>query len=175
MNILSLIKEVLAQFRERKGQFTKEEWAAVDTLIRELVPPLPRIPNQLWRTIMSRNVPTSIELVLIRDGKVLLTRRDDEFFQGAHIPGTYLKPGETYLEAAQRCAKKELGIDVHSVEPIGHAVNHPANNRFHDCSQLILCSFMGEPGAGEWFAEKPDDLLAAQQEYWDIIKPHLEH
>ncbi len=44
---------------------------------------------------MSKVVPAAVELVIVRNGKVLLTHRRDAYFRGWHFPGTYLGPRET--------------------------------------------------------------------------------
>jgi ADP-ribose pyrophosphatase YjhB (NUDIX family) len=168
-----LVHEVRKLFKVSNGELSETEWRSLDELFKEIIPPAPHIPAALWLTVMSRAVPTSIELVLIRDGKVFLTRRDDAYFKGTHFPGSYLAPGETFLQAARRCAEREVKIDVTAAEPFGVAVNHPVHNRFHDCSVLLKCAFESIPQGGEWYDKKPADLLAVQQEYWTQVEPLL--
>ena len=123
--------------------------------------------------LMSRCVPACVELAVIRDGKVLLMHRNDKFFHGYHTPGTYIGPGESYQESAQRCADKEIKCKVRVGEVIG-VFSHPDSSRFHDLSVLLLCELVeGTPQMGEWFSECPADLIAVHKPYWPVIAARL--
>lgn len=137
----------------------------------ERVLPLPKIPKDLFLPIMGKVVPVAIEVVLIRDGEVYLTWRDDEFFRGWHVPGTYICPGEAFLQTAQRCADREMsGITILDGKVID-TVNHPDSPRFHDFSVITVCPFRGEPEQqkGRWFLEWPEDLIEVHQPYKNSI------
>ena len=113
-------------------------------------------------------VPMAVELVIVRNGKVLLTYRDDAHFTGWHTPGTYLRRGEDWQTAAQRCADKELKVPVRLVRVLD-VFNHPDNPRFHDACTLLLCEADGEPQSGEWFSSPPQDLIPVHRKYWPAI------
>lgn len=119
-------------------------------------------------------VSVSIELVIVQNGKVLLTYRDDACFNGWHTPGSHINPRETFQAAAQRCASRELGeVKVRVVRDIG-CVNHSESKRFHGCSVLVLCELVeGKPNRGEWFNECPSDLIPDHLEFWPKIIPYL--
>ena len=78
------------------------------------------IPADDWRTIVA-NVPiVSVDLVIRRDGGVLLGRRTNEPAKGYwFVPGGRVLKGETRREAVHRVAEAELGIDVEIVESLG--------------------------------------------------------
>lgn len=118
-------------------------------------------------------VPVAVELVIVRSGKVLLTHRDDPFFKGWHTPGTYMEQGESWQDAAQRCANKEVKTNIRVLRVL-EPINHPDSPRFHDVSVLLLCEIVdGEPQAGEWFSECPADLIGVHRPYWPIIEQCL--
>lgn len=117
-------------------------------------------------------VHCAIELVVIRNGKVLLTWRDDKFFTGWHTPGTYLEQEETWQDAAQRCANREIKARVDAIRVID-THNHPDSPRFHDVCVLLLCKMVGEPQTGQWFSECPADLIPVHQKYWPAIEKEL--
>ena len=73
-----------------------------------------------WRTIVA-NVPiVSVDLVIRRDGGVVLGRRTNEPAKGYwFIPGGRVLKGETRREAVGRVAADELGIEVEIVESLG--------------------------------------------------------
>ena len=78
------------------------------------------IPADDWRTIVA-NVPiVSVDLVIRRDGGVVLGRRTNEPAKGHwFIPGGRVLKGETRREAVGRVAAEELGIEVEIVESLG--------------------------------------------------------
>ena len=78
------------------------------------------ISDEDWRTIVA-NVPiVSVDLVVRREGGVLLGRRTNEPAKGAwFVPGGRVRKGETRREAVHRVASEELGSDVEIVESLG--------------------------------------------------------
>jgi len=144
-----------------------------------LVALLEHLPGRHGRAFIplkkAAGVPMAVELAIVRNGKVLLTYRNDAFFEGWHTPGSYMEQGESWQDTAQRCADREVKAKIQVVQCIGPAVNHPDNPRFHDACQLLLCEIVeGEPEAGEWFSECPSDLIVAHRPYWPIIEPYLQ-
>ena len=84
-----------------------------------------------WWTIVA-NVPiVSVDLVIRRDGGVVLGRRTNEPARGYWFtPGGRVLKGETRREAAHRVAAEELGIEVEIVESLG------AFERLYDTSDV---------------------------------------
>ncbi|MFD1571647.1 NUDIX domain-containing protein [Halorubrum laminariae] len=78
------------------------------------------ISEEDWRTIVA-NVPiVSVDLVIRRDGGVLLGRRTNEPAKGYwFVPGGRVQKGETRREAVRRVAREELGVGVEIVESLG--------------------------------------------------------
>ena len=78
------------------------------------------IPADDWQTIVA-NVPiVSVDLVIRRDGGVLLGKRTNEPAKEYwFVPGGRVLKGETRREAVNRVAEAELGIDVEIVESLG--------------------------------------------------------
>ena len=114
-------------------------------------------------------VHCAIELIIICEKKVLLTWRNDRYFKGWHTPGSYLDQGESWQDAATRCAWKEISARVHVIQDL-KTFNNTDNSRFHDQTTLLLCSLAGDkPKMGQWFAECPPDLIYPHKKYWPII------
>lgn len=133
-------------------------------------------PHGIFEKLMSKTVPSCVELVLIRDGKVYLTYREDKFWKGYHVPGSYIAPGETPEQTSQRIASREVpGVLITKAEIVA-AFTHPDSPRFHDTSLIVLAEFEGDPGEdvkGRWFSKRPDDLIDVHQPYWPVIEKYL--
>lgn len=140
-----------------------------------LTPGLSPSPYGIFEKFLGKVVPSSVEMAFVRDHKVYLTWREDEFFgRGWHVPGSYISPGETVLQTCQRIAVREVpGIDVSSARIVS-AVNNSGNPRFHDVSVVVGVEASGEPQSdGRWFSEEPPDLIRAHQPLWPIIEGPL--
>lgn len=72
-----------------------------------------RIPDDLFASFLRRMPQVSVELVLERDGSVLLVRRTNEPAKGEWFwPGSRLYKGERLRDGARRLAREELDTDV---------------------------------------------------------------
>lgn len=117
-------------------------------------------------------------MVLIHEGKIYLTYREDKYWKGHHIPGTYIGPRETLIDTCQRIADREVPeIKITGAQIIG-AVSHPDSPRFHDASLVTAVDFEGEiqgPIKGNWFEinNPPKDLIDVHQPFWPIIGKYL--
>lgn len=142
--------------------------------ILKLLPSVPNVPGaEVFYELAKKSIPVAIDLVLIRDKKILLVKRKDKFYDGWHFPGFYRKPRTSLLEDCKARVKNELGgnIKIISAKPVGYA-DHPDNHRFHDFGILALCQFKGKPNLGRWFSKMPK-MINIQKKYWKIVEPHL--
>lgn len=144
-------------------------------LLRVLIERLPQVHKGRWGELfvplMSRMVPVAVELVIVRKRQALLVHREDEFWNGWYTPGTYLGPRESWQQAAERCAGRELAVPVRVTgEPL-RVFSCPENRRFHDLCVLLPCEITGgEPQAGQWFSEMPADIIPEHRKYWPVIE-----
>lgn len=140
----------------------------------KLLPTIPNVPGaEVFYELAKKSIPVAIDMVLIRDKKVLLIKRKDKFYNGWHFPGFYRKPYASLLEDCKERVKNELGenIKIISAEPIGYG-DHIDNRRFHDFGIITLCRFKGEPKYGKWFSKMPK-MISIQKKYWEIIESYL--
>lgn len=155
---------------EGNHQLTDTGKHALATMLHFLPPFHKGRWGEVFVPFMEKVVPTAVELVIIRGHKVLLTHRTDPFFTGWHTPGTYVGPRESRQETAQRCADKELKVQIKYIREIGKK-DHPDSPRFHDQCVLLLCKIVeGEPKAGQWFSEMPPNMIPVHHEYWPVIQ-----
>lgn len=126
--------------------------------------------GEVFIPLKKMGVSCAAELVIISGRGVLLTWRDDTFFTGWHTPGMYLNQDETWEMAANRCAKRELGVEVSVVRSLSPPMNNTDNPRFHDVTVLLLCCItQGTPSEGRWFTSCPENLIPVQKKYWPVI------
>ena len=64
--------------------------------------------------VMSTQILGSINVFIINENKVLLTRRKNTGWMDGYLcpPGGHIEPGESPTDAALRELKEELGVDV---------------------------------------------------------------
>lgn len=101
------------------------------------------------------HVGSSINLHIIKDGKILLLRRiSDRWMHGKlQIPGGHTEPGESPLTAVLREAKEELGIDI-----------GPKDVR-------LTTTLVVKDGGNEYFALQ-FQLLKPENYAYQIMEPH---
>ncbi len=138
-----------------------------------LVGLLARIKPEQWGAafipLKKMGVHAAVELAIIDKDKVFMTWREDEHFKGWHLPGTYLQQGEVLAEAVYRCAMREINVSVEAIRQLS-TFNNTDNQRFHDVTILLHCALThAYPDKGQWFAEKPIELIYPQRKYWPYI------
>ena len=106
----------------------------------------PACGEQYW----ANSVP-GVQVVLERDGLVLLGRRRDDPGAGRwDLPGGFLHEGEDPLDGLRREVREETGLEVEPLEFLG-SWNEPYWNR------TVLClTWLGRVAGGE---ERPGDDL----------------
>ena len=78
------------------------------------------IPNELYQQILEHMPIFCIDIVLYHQGKVLLTYRTQEpAINQWWIQGGRVFKNETFSQAVQRLAKREIGIEVEIITQIG--------------------------------------------------------
>lgn len=78
------------------------------------------LPAELFAEFTAHLPEVCVELVVVRDGGVLLARRANEPAKGEWFwPGGRLYKGEEPADAATRVAREELGVAVEVVDFLG--------------------------------------------------------
>lgn len=136
----------------------------------------------------------NVDLLIVNErGQLLLSRRNDRFFEKSwHIPGGCLRYGEKLLTRVQETAKRELGCEV-VIEPEPVTVRdvlrgenphqiHP-KERGHNIAILYRCKVpldyqinngdkcSDDDGYLRWFDQLPSDFMKIQLVYGDILRP----
>jgi len=97
------------------------------------------------------NVRVSVKAVIVVDGRLLVTRNQDEAGDYFLLPGGGQQHGESLRDALIRECREEIGADVevHDVLMMRDFIgrNHSAAPRYHDFHQLEIffrCTLLGE-------------------------------
>ena len=110
-------------------------------------------------------------VALVRGDEVLTVRKEGT--SRFMLVGGKLEPGETALDAALRETREEVGIDLHSVRPLGEFWSEAANEPGHRLhSTVFLARTEAEPVATGEIAEV---RWSSMVDLDDDLAPMLEH
>lgn len=152
------------------------------------------LPENLFLMISGLVPLPNVDLLITnKENQLLLSRRNDTFFQPSwHIPGGCMRYGESFERRIQQTALRELGTEIEfDPEPVtvrnvlrgeNLALEHP-NERGHNVAIL----FRGrlpygfeidngnkseqDDGYLKWFDHLPRDFMKIQNVYSDILQP----
>jgi len=157
---------------------------AIETYISD---PRVGLPQEFFYFISRFTPLVNVDLLIKnKDGKTLLTWRDDQFYGPAwHIPGGIIRFKENIEERIMKVAEAELGCTVRcSHEPVNvcSLVNKQRDVRGHFISLLYLCELTSDPivekeyvsgypfpGQWAWHAGSPENLLSVHEPFRDFI------
>ncbi|MGK7877535.1 MAG: NUDIX hydrolase [Xenococcaceae cyanobacterium] len=131
----------------------------------------PKMPFLVWQALHGLVPLPAVEVIISQTGKdFLLTYRQDEYWDGWHIPGGFVGCGESIEGACNRIAQQELGIGVVFKRVITAYMwpNHPYANTLSLVCWCVPCT---PPKEGEFFTEIPDKMVP---HHADFITAFLE-
>ena len=130
------------------------------------------LPQHEFEAIFAKVPRLTVEIVLLRDGEVFLTRRSTGPCAGLwHLPGGTVRFGEPLIEAIARVGRNELGIEVAAGDLLGiiEYPSHLAAGIDWPVGVAFSCSTpQREPTVGDaaqWFCALPDELHEEQRTF----------
>lgn len=128
-------------------------------------------PQGAWDALQKAIALPYLELLIVRrqpgrwwlQPEVLLSYRNDEFWQGWHIPGGLWRTRHSLAEGVASLAKKELGPDARlKILATGgweKWLDHPYG---YPISHIVICSVDSVAMSGnlKWFSTPPQDMIA---------------
>ena len=100
-----------------------------------------KAPENDYHSFRKHFVFSCIDILLIKDGAILLTKRTLDPHKGSwHLPGNIIRKNETMKQAVRRAAKNELNLNVKIEKYVG--VYENLNSFRHDISHGFLVSPM---------------------------------
>ena len=131
-------------------------------------------------------------LITDRDGRVLLSWREDSFHSpGWHVPGTCIRFRETFEQSIRRCAREELGTEITfapgPIKVYELIRETERDERAHFITLVFACRLAREdfafpkedqvrPGTMRWFQEMPENMTSGQDCYrrdWETLKKKI--
>ncbi len=157
-------------YRDLRPYYARGERALTD----EMDVDHPLSEREFW-TIYRKVPRLTVEVVLVSERGVLLTRRDAEPCRGLwHLPGGTVRFGEPLTDAVARVARGELGISVDRAELLGY-IEYPSHyNNNLDSPVGIAFKVTEWTGTIElddaaraygWFRELPPLMHDEQREF----------
>lgn len=114
---------------------------------------IPNMPEALFEVYVTKGVMAILEcIVRNREGKVLLTWRDDKFYRGWHIPGGFIGVGESIEQALKRITRRELGAAANKAVFAGFFNYGSIDPRSHTLSLTYTCQSQQTPKNGRYFS-----------------------
>lgn len=127
---------------------------------------MPTTPRPIWDALAGVVPRLAVELGFFDGEAILLSHRDDETWQGWHIPGGFVGCGENLASACRRIAQRELGEFGMTVELVGVVgsfawPDHPCGSVL---SLLCVCRSEASPRAArgsrmDFFVELPQPMI----------------
>ncbi len=134
----------------------------------------PLSQKEFWE--IYKKVPRlTVEIILKNEKGVYLTLRNIDPCKGLwHLPGGTVRFGEPLIEAIQRIAKRELGIEVIKTNLLGY-IEYPSHY-LNDLDCPIGLAFQitqfdgglllnSEASNSGWFKELPDNMHDEQRDF----------
>ncbi len=178
-----------------KAELTDREKEAVEILRNLDINPVEGLPEELFLLISGLVPLPNVDLFILNaKGEILLTRRNDEYFQKSwHIPGGTMRYRDSFEKRIQETALRELGTKVtFDKDPISirnvlreynETVEHK-RERGHNVAILYKCYLPddyeidngnlspNDNGYLKWFDELPEDFMRIQYIYEDVLKQY---
>lgn len=106
-------------------------------------------------------LPCAVSLLLIKDNKVLLLRRQNTGWQDGNygVPAGHIDGNESLTTALQREAYEEIGIKIQPKDCAFVHMTHTQSNKEYIYVYFVVKKWQGEPSNKE--PEKCDQLLWA--------------
>lgn len=168
--------------KENTMALTKSEEQELCQLLQKMTWP---VSHEVFNTLCGTIITNPIELAVLRQTEnetdVLMIERHDKFFDGWHIPGTVVCPGDTEESALKRLIEKEVGATVSRPRFIDRmhfpkGTGEGENPRGQEISLLFVCEIGGEyKGPGKFFpvGNIPETTLTSHKVLIDRVRRYL--
>lgn len=136
----------------------------VTELARQLknIKPFPNMPPEVFLVLKELVPLVAVELFVVKDNKSFALLKRTGQFKGWAMPGGYLGLNESFDQACQRIARKELGINLKAIEFVD-IFNWPEGSqrqaKGHAVSLLFRCRAESDSKTAQYFSLMPEGVL----------------
>jgi colanic acid biosynthesis protein WcaH len=142
------------------------------------------LPNAVFQLVTRLTPMLNVDVLVRRNGRTLLTWRDDAYYHGWHVPGGIVRYKERMADRLAEVARLELGTTIVSKSAplaINEIIHEDRAVRGHFISFLFECELTGPldqarhrtgpPRHGDWawHAITPAEIIRSHEMYRRFI------
>lgn len=132
-------------------------------LLHNIKNPEQGIGADLFDAIIKVVPQIGIEAIVVDDiknpKKILLLERNDQYYQGWHFPGGFIRFGQLIEERVREVIQKELRVQVKNMVNT-HYTSELLDKRGHTIAIIFLVELDKKPEVRMWFDAIPKNLLS---------------
>lgn len=148
---------------------TKKETEQLVFLLGKIENPHNGLPQAVFDALCSVIPFIACEVIVMnKKGELLLTWREDQWWQGWHFPGGLLRYRETVDHRIKKIAFDELGASITSCKFL-FPMNYTKSSRSGGISLVFLCK-SSKPIQGTFFKTMPNDIIPEHRVLWKNIQ-----
>ncbi len=153
-------------------------------LLKRISNPKDGLGKDLFSAIIAIAPQTTVEAVIVDNinhpTKVLVTPRNDhDYPKSCHVPGSFMRYGETFFQRLNSLIKAELGVGIKKYQDIHATYNClEKKNKRHIIGLYFLVELAANPKvAHQWVDYIPKNLVKQHKDFfksyfgWKIGKP----
>ncbi len=152
---------------------TNKDIKNLKIIVDKIKQPEKGIEQAVFDILCKITTHVACELIVVNQlGEILLTFRQDNFWQGWHFPGGLLRYRESFESRLKKVTKLELGVKLKSTKFL-FPQNYTQSKRGHDVSLVFLCELKSKPKIGKWFKQMPKNIISEHKELWKKVKKYF--
>lgn len=133
----------------------------------------PELREEVFEALVKVVPFVACELVIVNNKKeLLLTYREDEYWQGWHFPGGLMRFNDSFAKRIREVAKNELGIRVKDYKFL-FPMNYTHSPRGHAVGLVFICITKDKPKDGRFFATMPKAIIKGHREVWKKVRKSI--
>lgn len=148
-----------------------KEIKKLSELLLKIDNPKDGLPQNVFNSLINIIPFISCELIIRTKEGILLTWRNDEYWQGWHIPGGLMRFRDSFDRRIKEVAKIELGVKVKKYKFL-FPINYVNCSRGHAVSLVFLCEIDSLPKDGKFFKKMPKNIINEHVETWNKLKKY---
>ncbi|MBU2260239.1 NUDIX domain-containing protein [Patescibacteria group bacterium] len=148
----------------------EKELRQLVSLLKKIEDPHKGLPQPIFDALIKVVPFVACELAITdKKGRLLLTWRDDKWWQGWHFPGGLFRFRESFRERLEEVARRELGVGIKKYDFL-FVKDCSQGRRGHVVDLVFRCETTKTPKHGKFFNKMPKNIIEDHKEFWKRIK-----